>query len=171
MSESYGGNRLIAVGPILYISIYTTKNPPLLSSDRTDNPSPQNRPRPLLRRMRPRPHAATSPWLRPASPRTSRPPLPLQLRRRRQPRSCLPRSDDAASPGPARQRRQPRRRDVTPAVPHSPLQSAVRRGGRFRGVQRDQAKAILSKQAVKIATGAEQHERFILRSFPDAASV
>jgi hypothetical protein len=29
--------------------------------------------------------------------------------------------------------------------------------------QRDQAKAILSKQAVKIATKAEQHERFIFK--------
>ena len=30
-------------------------------------------------------------------------------------------------------------------------------------MQRDQAKAILSKQAVKIATKAEQHERFIFK--------
>ena len=35
--------------------------------------------------------------------------------------------------------------------------------GGFRGVQRDQAKAILSKQAVKIATKAEQHERLIFK--------
>jgi hypothetical protein len=33
----------------------------------------------------------------------------------------------------------------------------------FLGVQRDQAKAILSKQAVKIATKAEEHERFIFK--------
>jgi hypothetical protein len=35
--------------------------------------------------------------------------------------------------------------------------------GGFRGVQRDQAKAILSKQAVKIATKAEQHDSFIFK--------
>jgi hypothetical protein len=34
---------------------------------------------------------------------------------------------------------------------------------KFLGVQRDQAKAILSKQAVKIATKAEEHERFIFK--------
>jgi hypothetical protein len=32
-------------------------------------------------------------------------------------------------------------------------------------LQRDQAKEILSKQAVKIATKAEEHERFIFKVF------